>query len=658
MVKTTVLLCDLDGCLVDTQALITASMQHTFSAVLGSAVTAAQVNAWLGEPLKVTFARAVGPHCEDGAALVERCIAAYRLHNGQHHDALIRRVPGMAEALARCAAGGVKLAVVTSKLRATALQGLRACGLAGLFEVCVGLDDCEEHKPHPAPALRALALLGEAPGPHVAFVGDAPTDVLCGHAAGCGMSIAVGWSALERARLEAAQPTHWVSTAAELASLVLGEGGASASASASSASGGAAPALAPAPAPAPAPQQAQAQAAQEAALWARLEQCSRRVEEEEQGGAPGAGAALLRRHECAGALGELLPHLASLPSAPLRSAAHLRLQALLQGALSRGSAAGVLAEETLLCCARLMGDAVAAPLALRGFVSWLGAGGVGVLLQGGSGGSSGSAESGGAEDAAWPALLQALVSVPDRAARGLFSSSSGGAAAAPLPAILTPATYFSLLEMELCRAALSAAPLPAAAQGAAAPTWRRHLSLLQRLCALGRGKSLGGSWVTAQGMQAPAAAAAAAGPATLLAAALRSPSAQPAHCLALFEGAVLAVGSAVLEECAAAVGAAVCAAVRAAEGAPAGSPPLPLPPLTFDAAGQAYEAAFSEALAAAIAPAHALPPPTTAALLSTLLLSRALAPHLALGLARWGNVSAAAAAAGGHLGLAGLHFPH
>ena len=87
---TTVLLCDLDGCLVDTLALITASFQHATRAVLGRACSPADVRGWVGEPLKATFAR-LAP---GDAALAARCIDVYREHNLAHHDALIRRMRG------------------------------------------------------------------------------------------------------------------------------------------------------------------------------------------------------------------------------------------------------------------------------------------------------------------------------------------------------------------------------------------------------------------------------------------------------------------------------------------------------------------------------------------------------------------------------------
>ena len=211
---------DLDGCLINTIPLIVASYRHTLSTCLPHlSVPDAEVLAWVGDPLLVTLGRLSG----GDAALTDTLVATYRAFNLAHHDAMTQRVDGMAAAVGRLAAAGVKLAVVTSKLTHLAHRGLEVCGLRPHFPVVVGVERCAHHKPHPAPALAALAELGEAPGPHVAFVGDAPTDVLCGHAAGCGASIAVAWTVFGRGAFEgAARPTHWARDAAALGDLLLG----------------------------------------------------------------------------------------------------------------------------------------------------------------------------------------------------------------------------------------------------------------------------------------------------------------------------------------------------------------------------------------------------------------------------------------------------
>jgi len=215
---TATLLFDLDGTLIDTVDLILRSFEHTLRALLPShPATRDVLRAFLGDPLQVTFSRLAG----GDAALTERLVTTYRAFNHAHHDALVKEVPGMRAAIEALAAAGCTLAIVTSKTTALAERGLAVCGLRQFFPVVVGVDACAEHKPHPGPALEALRRLGVAPGGTVVFVGDAPADILCGRAAGCAATVAVEWTALDRASVEAAGPSHWVADAPAMAALLL-----------------------------------------------------------------------------------------------------------------------------------------------------------------------------------------------------------------------------------------------------------------------------------------------------------------------------------------------------------------------------------------------------------------------------------------------------
>ncbi len=203
---------DLDGTLIDTNHLIVTSYQHVLRTHLGLEVTPEQLYPYFGEPLRTTLAR-FDPERVD--ALME----AYRAFNHSRHDQLVRRFPGVNEAVAALREAGVRLAVVTSKFTPLARRGLAVCGLEGYFPVVVGEGDVRRHKPAPDPALRALELLGVEPGPRVLMVGDAPADLFCGRAAGC-RTAAVGW-ALNREGLAAAEPDYWVEQPSDLVALVL-----------------------------------------------------------------------------------------------------------------------------------------------------------------------------------------------------------------------------------------------------------------------------------------------------------------------------------------------------------------------------------------------------------------------------------------------------
>jgi len=81
-----------------------------------------------------------------------------------------------------------------------AVKALVHVGLDRLIPTVVGCDTCENHKPHPEPVERALALLG-VPAENALFVGDSPHDVESGRAAGV-MTVAATWGAFTRDELE------------------------------------------------------------------------------------------------------------------------------------------------------------------------------------------------------------------------------------------------------------------------------------------------------------------------------------------------------------------------------------------------------------------------------------------------------------------------
>lgn len=210
-----VILFDLDGTLINTNDLIVHTFQHVLKEELGLEVSAEELYTYFGEPLPATMARW-------SPARAEELADAYRIYNMANHDRLLRQFEGVREALEELRTAGVKLAVVTSKKRDTALQGLRVSGLTQFFDAVVGMDETEKHKPDAEPALLALARMGEQPGDHVLMVGDSKFDILCGHNAGI-KTAAVGWTVQRREVLSESGPDHWIEHPAELVTLVLGK---------------------------------------------------------------------------------------------------------------------------------------------------------------------------------------------------------------------------------------------------------------------------------------------------------------------------------------------------------------------------------------------------------------------------------------------------
>ena len=189
------ILFDLDGTLIDSIELILGAARHAFAGFEGRAPTEEEWRAGIGRPLQ-TVLREFAP--DD--AEVARLIGRYRAYQLEHHDRLVRPYDGIVEAVRWLAEGGHPMALVTSKADWMAQKAMVLVGLDRLIPTIVGCDSCVNHKPHPEPVERALALLGAAPRDAI-FVGDSPHDVESGRAAGVA-TVGVAWGAFTRDELE------------------------------------------------------------------------------------------------------------------------------------------------------------------------------------------------------------------------------------------------------------------------------------------------------------------------------------------------------------------------------------------------------------------------------------------------------------------------
>ncbi len=104
----------------------------------------------------------------------------YRAING--HFASV--YPGAVAGLQQLKAAGLKLACLTNKPGAFALDLLRIKGLDGFFEAVFGGDAFERKKPDPLPLIKTCAALGTQPK-RTLMIGDSSNDALAARAAGC-----------------------------------------------------------------------------------------------------------------------------------------------------------------------------------------------------------------------------------------------------------------------------------------------------------------------------------------------------------------------------------------------------------------------------------------------------------------------------------------
>lgn len=164
------------------------------------------------------FRRLLPP--DSGSAAVTACIAAYRSYYDRAIMPRTRLFPGARDALERCRAAGVRLAVATSKLTPLAEQALAIAGARHYFDLVVGNDRVRQPKPHPEMVHLILAALEVVPQ-QALMAGDAVHDIAMGRAAGlttCG----VATGAADRDTLGAAGADYVVTGLDEVAALVCG----------------------------------------------------------------------------------------------------------------------------------------------------------------------------------------------------------------------------------------------------------------------------------------------------------------------------------------------------------------------------------------------------------------------------------------------------
>lgn len=207
------MLFDLDGTLLDTLGLIRESMRFATAAVLGEPLPDDVLMRNVGVPLAVQMREFSEEKADD-------LLRTYREHNDRVHDALVREYPGVEQALEWVVASGLKTGVVTSKLRSGAMRGLERFSLDRFFDVVIGADDVDRHKPDPYPLLHAAQVMGLDPRA-CAYVGDSPHDMTAARGAGM-VAISATWGVSSLERLEEAGAQYHAHSMQDVVSILSG----------------------------------------------------------------------------------------------------------------------------------------------------------------------------------------------------------------------------------------------------------------------------------------------------------------------------------------------------------------------------------------------------------------------------------------------------
>lgn len=178
---------DLDGTLVDSEPGIAASVAHALGRFGLPAPTREALRAWIGPPLRESFAAVFGA----GDPRVDAAVAAYRERYVASGWCELSVYPDIAETVAALRAGGSRLAVVTTKIEDQARRIVAHLPFGAAFEAVYGAPPGTVNGDKSARIARALGDFGVT-GSACAMVGDRHFDVL-GARANAVYAIGAAW---------------------------------------------------------------------------------------------------------------------------------------------------------------------------------------------------------------------------------------------------------------------------------------------------------------------------------------------------------------------------------------------------------------------------------------------------------------------------------
>ncbi len=203
---------DLDGTIIDTNELIIESFLHVLNDKLALEITRDLLIPQMGGPLVDQF------RYFTGFVDVDKQVADYRKYNLSRHDEMVSVFPYVNEVVQAFEQQGIKMGVVTTKMRETTKRALQLFDLLPYMDAVITLEDVEHAKPHPEPVQRALNALQADPKETV-MVGDSSFDILSAQQAGA-WSAGVAWSLKGAAALAVYNPDWMLNDMRDLYDIV------------------------------------------------------------------------------------------------------------------------------------------------------------------------------------------------------------------------------------------------------------------------------------------------------------------------------------------------------------------------------------------------------------------------------------------------------
>jgi len=199
---------------------VRAALEH-----VGITVTPEAVNQVMGIPKPIALTRLI----EDSAKpeLIDQLDAIHkdfvrRMIRFYQSDPSVHEIPGAGEAFRKLHAAGIKIALNTGFTRDIVDVLLERLGWkgGGVLDATVTSDEVPRGRPHPDMIQKLMRDLGVSDASRVAKVGDTPSDLEEGQAAGCGMVIGVTQGSHTAEQLQPHAHTHLVGTVVEVPALL------------------------------------------------------------------------------------------------------------------------------------------------------------------------------------------------------------------------------------------------------------------------------------------------------------------------------------------------------------------------------------------------------------------------------------------------------
>jgi pyrophosphatase PpaX len=199
---------DFDGTLIDTEEVILDCYRHTALQLWGEELPEEIVRSNMSRTLREAAADVAGDEADS-------FFDAYVAHSLQRHSEAVFAYDGVTEMLWRLRDAGVRMGIVTSKLRPSVDLVLDQVSYRPAFEVIVTVEDTDSHKPEPEPILCALRRMKVSPEAAI-YVGDSPYDILAARSAGVASGAAL-WGLHRADDLLELWPDHAFASPAEVA---------------------------------------------------------------------------------------------------------------------------------------------------------------------------------------------------------------------------------------------------------------------------------------------------------------------------------------------------------------------------------------------------------------------------------------------------------